>query len=373
MEKAERKKLESLEKIIRTELDSNPVYKPFFDRFSEYSLKSFKDIWAYRKADLQLYSDFYIDMAEKYEAEHLETAKEKLWEIQQRKLFDLQCRWRANEIKIEGVSAVCDFEFWERYIMNCPFLSPISQEEYDLYVEFVENSSWYDVFFDVYQDCGWQDYNDFKAYYFGKEEVDNKPNAWYKYYEEATGLSSLYLLPDLREAKEEEYREFEREYRLNKEKKEGKETHKSSPWYQNELPTLHYDDPGAIQQFVDECESGELSFLNVCYENVINNSVDDELEEAFNVLKRADETVFLSTEKEWRQSIIDGANDFIKKKLIDELPKAYKSYLFRLNSKIPFECKSDDHRNLYVKIRDKKKEWILAGRELKGEPRNFDF
>ena len=88
-------------------------------------MESFKKLYADKKAYALLYGDLYERIENKMALKYKEMAEEHIWRIQQRKLFDLQCRWRAEEIKLDGVELTVDFRIWEKKIDECPFITPI--------------------------------------------------------------------------------------------------------------------------------------------------------------------------------------------------------------------------------------------------------
>ena len=183
------------EKFLK-DLNENPRYDEFFSQFNPIAVKIFKENYAWKKTSAAIWGPQSIDRYEGYLQRYTELAWEKLWEIQQRKLFDLQCRWRAEQLKIPEIVISFDFHYWSERIEKCPFLTPISEIELERYIQYLERNSYDNIF--VFDD-DWQDYNDFKARHLNiDDDIASDPPPWYDYYEAVTGLSSLYLLYDYR-------------------------------------------------------------------------------------------------------------------------------------------------------------------------------
>ena len=73
--------------------------------------------------------------------EHQEDAYERMFDIQQKKLFDLQVEWRAGRIRLPGIRVCHQFRHWEHNIHRCPFLPPITVAEYELYREYLATAA----------------------------------------------------------------------------------------------------------------------------------------------------------------------------------------------------------------------------------------
>jgi hypothetical protein len=356
---------------IREDLDSNPKYKFFFDQYSEYSAKYFKDYWAEEKAWLIEQGDKYVSEVEYYQTMHSEYARKKIWEIQQRKLFDLNCLWRAEQIKIPEIRTKADFPYWSSNIENCTFLSPITQEEFDRYLSFVNSSDWDSIHIDdPFFMMDWQAYDDYKLNYFDDSYDDSEETpAWYEYYELATGLSSLYDLPDIRGEKEKKYSGYAYKKRSEEWNKDGIVT----PYEKDNRPSLSYLDDETVLNFVEKHEEFKYVYAYKCRKIIDNVEEDDELTEAVELLKTADEPIYLSSELKWRASVIDAANSYKKKKLIEELPKAFKNYLFRVEKNIPFESVDIHNRDIRKDSAKAYMETVIEGRLIAGEPGDLNF
>ena len=92
-------------------------------------------------------------------SEDLVAAQTCLGNIQQKKLFDKQCQWRAETFTHPAIETTSDFNYWEKNILNCPFIDPITEEDVALYIEFLQEYLGEDLTF-----LGrWQDYNSYNS------------------------------------------------------------------------------------------------------------------------------------------------------------------------------------------------------------------
>lgn len=357
----------TLQKEIRAELDTNRKYLPFFEKYTSFSAGIFKDSYARRKSSVLLYGTDALTNEEDLEIRYSVMAEEYLWHIQQRKLFDMQCRWRAEEVVIKEIEVTSDFEVWSEEIETCPFLTPISEDEFALYLSFVETGRMDEVIPDFTAE--WQKYGDLKLQYTDIDSDDYfyQIPAWYEYYEARTGLGALYLLDDIRGKKEEFYLSLWRNENRRKSEEANQATPKPEP---DTRPFLPYNDNAIYIDFIHKFEDTSLINKWKAYYDREDRYDNRELEEALDTLRDALEPWPIADNKDWKQGVIDASREYIRKKLLEELPKAYKNYLFRINSGLGFEAhfrSSSGFKPFSVK------EMILGGRELNGEPRDCNF
>ena len=97
---------------------------------------------------------YYQNLISNEGIEWVEAATKHLKVIQQKKLFDKQCLWRAEKIKIDGLQLCCEFLLWENNILNCPFIDPVSEEDLSDYIFFLQERA--NSYIDLYD--GWQEY-----------------------------------------------------------------------------------------------------------------------------------------------------------------------------------------------------------------------
>ncbi len=367
-------KFKKIEEETLTDLKSNPRYTSFFEQYNKSSVDFFIQWYAHHKARLLVYSNFCLDLEEDKITKYYNKAEEIIWDIQQRKLYDLQIKWRAEQIKIPEIEISYEFDYWERNIKSCPFLTPITQDEFDLYMAYLNYSSYDDIFYWDINGNNYQDYKDFKKQYFyldKHEEYHRDAPPWYEFYESRTGLGVLYLLPDLRGTKEDFYIHLY----INNKRKEEEEKNKGKPKAEVKHDSREYIPWGNdyMQEFVRKFEDEDTYRKYLTYRTLIEMD-DDDLAEALNTLHYADWVMPIDYNKNWKEAIIKAAHNYERLKLIEEMPRVYADYLFRLNAGIKFEGDYDHLRDKYLnELIDHFKNEILQGRMLNGEPTDFDF
>ena len=122
---------------IKADLLTNPRYAALFASYHPEAVARFAANYARQKFNWQWQGP----QAEYDQAEALtrfsEAAYSRLWDIQRKKLLDLQCRWRAGEIALPGIDCTFDFGALDAAIENCLLLPPITPDELAMYCDFV--------------------------------------------------------------------------------------------------------------------------------------------------------------------------------------------------------------------------------------------
>ncbi len=353
------------------DLNENPKYKDFFEQFNASSVELFKESYAKDKADIAVRKEYFIHQCEDNESTFSVMASRLLWQIQQRKLFDLQCLWRAEQIEIPEITVSEDFKVQSENIEHCPFLPPITQIEYDRYISFLEQADFDDLFtYDRYF-SDWQNYDDFKDYAadIESEYIGDEPPEWYQYYELVTGLSTLYNLPDIKGGKERKYADLarERDRKLWEEKNKNKQALPPDT-----RPRLDFFDREMKTEFIKRFEDYKTQYTYECNDTYYSVYDDRDLDDAIETLHLADRTVYLDPTLPWRESIIASANNYSKQRIIEAFPGVYKNYLFRIENHLEFE-KKQKSMPIYLNSSEILKGLILDGREILGEPRDFNY
>ena len=131
-------KKEQLEKIQveeqrrkqwRIELAENKDLQDYLKGFHPKSVLAFTDYLLIQRNVWIENNSYYESLISNEGIEWVEPATNHLNVIQHKKLFDKQCLWRAEKIKIDGLQLCCEFLQWENNILNCPFIDPVSEED----------------------------------------------------------------------------------------------------------------------------------------------------------------------------------------------------------------------------------------------------
>lgn len=345
------------------ELDSNESAQNYFKSYKSTSVPDFVNHYINQKYLWYKYGDMYHDMMERERSQWINDAHEHLEVILQKKLFDIQCLWRADEIELKGVEICFDFLIWGDDIYNCPFIEPITEKDIKLYQEFLLQG---DRDFDYLAQEEWQNYEDIKASYTSDSEECEMPE-WYEFINLRTGKNSLLLLPDLKGKKEEFYSGLKF---AEDRKKIAAVVHSDTQL--DARPYIRAYDEKSLAFFVKTFEDRDTQRHFDNYKEGYNNG-DDNYEyyyEIFNSIMSAEEPIAIKSNYDFKEAMKDAYNEFRYRKLADHLPMAYEQYLFNREMGI---STNKENSPIYLSMRDQVVKRILDGRELNGEARNFDY
>ncbi len=365
------------EQEIIEELKTNKIFCDLLQTIYPTSRDGFTKDYARAKVRWIEWGPKMKEWIEREDLKWINNAGKCLEEILQKKLFDLQCLWRAEKIQLPEIRVTYDFIYWEKNILNCPFLEPISENELNIYMQYMQSSNFE---FEEYSWESWQNYREIKEAYNTDGENRNFPE-WYDFYNGRTGASSYLLLPDIRGDKEEFYLKLWRKEHFSKAKQEQEQqdiikavtndTGIISSDTTDKRPYLNSHKKGWLTWFVNTFEDkqtqevfkrfgGERSF----------SEYDDLLEEDFEILESAYCDVPIESWFDWKEAIHKAAQKFMVTKINEALPVAYQQYLLNhsLNifSKKAVSDYDDSDKNWYSDM-------VLRGRELNNEPRDFNF
>ena len=334
------KKTIEIEKDLRT----NPRYKEFFDRYTPSSVDSFIKHYAANKTRYLKYGEMFKSEEEKRSLQFLDEAQERIWDIQQKKLFDLQCQWRAELITLPGVEVCFDFMYWGINIKACPFLEPITEEELHLFIAFILSENYANDNGFLFS---WQDYTTFNKQ---NNDDEHQLPIWYQYYNEHMNTAHLFRLPDIRGEKE-------MHYLLRERKQDEIETQKRLEANlvppPDKRPYLSCDGK-QLENFIIKFEDKKLlTYYRVSERALHKIDDDDDLNNAYEFLKSIDEPVALEEMEDWRDAIKITARRFKLKYFSEACEPAYAYYLQRIKLGIPFEAnKMSDNLLFYKNLSD---------------------
>lgn len=296
------------------DLETNPRYKSFLAPYDESSVKCFIESYAGKKQFYLKHGPRYKKNIDKINARFLKEAKEKIREIQQKKLFNMQCLWRANQIDLSQINETADFRYWEKNINNCNFIEPITQQEIDLYCKYLQNPN-----VQLYQNFlfSWQDYASFKQED-SKLRLSDYPE-WYKFYDLLMGTNSLLLLPDERGKQE----ILERQAN----KSDIKESEDTAVKPSKHKPILSYSKDDHVERFIKIFENPQLLKYFYSCEKHIERNDDETLRDAIEVLHFSGEKIAMVSHSNWRSAIILTYRKYFLKKIVENMPLVYDNYL----------------------------------------------
>ncbi len=365
-------RVEIIRQQTEEDLRTNPVYQEFFAQFNPASVESFIRHYARRKAHYLTRGKDYINQAEQESFRYKLFAQECLWAIQQKKLFNLQCQWRAEQVRLKGIEHSMQFLLLSSNIQHCPYISPVSRAEMEMYVAFLKSE---DAQLIVSYD-NWQDYEGYKAEYTSEripaidQGIEDTMPAWYRFYDEYMATHQLLDLPDIRGEKEQRYRSIARQRQLEQMKKGKQQKMVDS------RPYLSVYDTDMVESFVRRFEDTRL--LKFCRAvEAFQQQMDDQLEldEALETLRQADKKVSIRSNGDWKEAIIDAAKRFELEHVADILPAVHQEYVMRVENGINFpQSIIDKKREEYAfQLCETARQQILDGRRILGEPENLNF
>ena len=392
--------LSGLARLFEAELLAHPAFADAMAPYFAQSLPHAARMYANAKAVAYLKGPLLLKRAGGHFVEVREAAARDLWEIQQQKLFDLQCRWRAGHFPLSGVRHTQEFRQWERHIEQCPWLPAITADEVALYQDYLRSDDYVPN-----QNWPWQNYDAFRrTAEGGNDEADDEDAdaddegytadsiramrtlpAWYAYHNMATGAGSLLALPDVRGEKEAYYiglTEADKEEKLAAQRDRG-DLAASLPWH----PLIScYDDLSPyFEQFEDPAELPRLPRLLRWHQATRD---DDRrrhgyLFEATHWMEHALENQAapwpIAAHADWRQAVIAAGMRAWGHQLADVLAEVWQEQEQNRALGLPVTGpKTYGDQPPFADLDWNEEEtyhpkFILRGRELAGEPRDFNF
>jgi hypothetical protein len=260
--------------------------------------------------------------------------------------------------------------YWQDHIFACQAITPITEEEIDLYTRYLRETPFNERF------DQWKNYQDKDEMISIKRESGNvfEENPWYMYYDEKEGTGSYFDLPDIRGAKEDVYIElFHKDHR----QKSNQET---------EIENLSYDtrpyfsryDGDFMQDFVKRHETP--SFYRLFLQDKRNSQrygLNEQPNFCISLLEEIPlDYLAIEPADDWRTAVTCTYERYRREKIIETLPQAFALYLkhqghdwnYPGRSKFS-EINVDPDKGLskhFLKM-------ILEGRILNGEPADLNF
>lgn len=396
--------IEQHKEYLRTE----EVYLNYYSQYDPDSIEEFISQYANEKHRLYGNEAFYVDRYESHQTEFLSLADDYIDKILQKKLFNLQCQWRACLVELPFIDIIADFDYWSSYtvIRSCPFIPPITEEEIELCTRYLKEKI--DWSLDRYGDEEhYQTYDRFKNQLF-YDEHEGEPEAealsgWdcvempglYRYFDTYQGTSGLINLPNIRGEKEKEYikkgSQLAYEERVAAMKAAG--TYKTHKWEEtdedgNPIPYIYIPSLSAYNpsQFIEATEDERTKTLFKAYAhsrklgmNLNYDGMDDDLD----FLQAHDEPIRIDAHDDWRIAIRLATYRFKQNKAAEMLPYAYDSYLLEFDDEMDvneiianrvanFQYPKEDKYNLHERLMYEKEEF-LNGREALTGRRDFDY
>ena len=356
--------LPSQEEIIQ-EMKTNPAYQNFLKGFFGDDADRWIKEYARQKRTWLQWGKQFGAWQEKAKLQWLTAAAEHLQAIQQKKLFDAQCLWRAEQLEIAEVEIAFDFEVWERKIFQCPFISPVSRADVDLYIDFLkENCNPEQDKYAQWQGC----YYDFRETPEGLatgEDCTEIP-MWYVYHNRITGHGQYLALPDIRGEKETHYE--------NLAFAKSRAEQEANPFVPEKRPRLSYLHKDQLDAFPRRYETQEVQNWREAYAwfQRHKHELDEVLMPIAQLFLDAEEAVPIEEGGPFMEVILRTEKEFKTRKIVDALGFVFDEYRMKMDTGLPMPEVQEGYEWI-SETREAEKETILKGRVLAGEPADFDF
>ena len=369
---------------IKQDLLTNPRYAALFAPYHPEAVARFARDYASHKFNWQWQGPKAEHAQTEALTEPSEAAYNRLWDIQRKKLFDLQCRWRAGQITLPGIGCTCDFAAHDVAIENCPVLPAITPDELAMYADFVRQATDFDddVLDCYYNDGGepreWQDYEGMRLFdeEFERDTPDHEcegvaPPAWYDFHNGRTGLGYLLRLPDLRGPLEKPC--IDAYYAARRAEAAAQP---APPPPADARPTFltPAQEEALEHALLHQFETPKLRRQHAAYLLLqAQEAADEQVEADFAYLKALgpDAAVPLEAAPDWRAALRQAVVETRRQQLLAHLPQVFEDYQLRQAQGISHpEAEEPQYRSTYHRHL---REILLDGRELLGQPRDFNF
>jgi hypothetical protein len=358
-----------LEQEFYEEVKNSETAREYFASYRPDSIESFIKTYVTRKMHLLQCYEFYSGEYHEKEISELNyqrKAEEMLQLILQKKLFNMQLRWRAGQLVIDEIDIAYDFEFWTKHIFACTFVPTITSHELELMKEYLLRFDEDDEVDDHY--TRWQDYDSLTQ----KDEfgdMEDMPD-WYDFYDSRMGTRMLLLLPNHKGKMEDFYLDFSR-------KPAGAV---NPPVNTPEpLPYLYgwgTDIFGFAEHFEKDKYFSALFKYYKYYEGKDHRRPNfDDLKQTIQYLLTADRPVYMKSHLTWDKALMAAAKEYRNTKIVEALDFAFEEYLMMKElgfskDKSPEEITKEYNNDPLVQLFREK---ILQGRVQNGEPKDFDY
>lgn len=352
-------------------IQANPAVQAFFAKYNPASTERFLDMYietAHKALMLGPTSQHY---AKERPLEYLNKAEDFFWEIQQKKLFNLQCRWRANLVKVPGMESVEDFEYWGHYIRSCPCVEPVTQAEVDMYAAFLLSGGRTHSF---PHDWHYQRYSDHKEMRLNPE-LDRDVPEWYAWYDREMGTGDLIDLPDIRGQQEEKY--LSKYWEVNPRPQPDPE--KVAAAQEKSRQRSFWASPENMLDFAQRFDTPEvLEFLKWEFRDREEGYDYESVWEALHFLEDLDEVLTIVPHPDWREAVLLTVKQYKTRLTAAALQDVYNTYKMRMETGLgyphnPFVKAPDGTMRERFAIHSMTKKRILEGRRLLGEPEDWNF
>jgi hypothetical protein len=322
--------------------------------------------------------------------------------IMQKKIFDLKCRWVSGEMNLAGIEHSAQFNNWEHNAELLQAVEPIRPDEFLCFLHWFEYEPEYIA---EYGKSETSEDEVFEIYHKYRSRADKAAKdlipPWFREYDRHFGTAGLLDLPTPRTNLEQDYLDDwvkeiyhpslsteERKYlcfadratriRMQQDPAFKKEWLENANRLSKEKETAQpqYEDFSVrnrkiMDEVVEALEDYDLRkryrmserWKEVC-------RISDRHRSELRKFKKVEEHVAVSSNKDYWQGIKQAYQQHQHQTIYHELERIFEEYETCLHKALPFDWGESPHTDGYYKEERKR---ILAVRNQKGLPENFDF
>lgn len=336
---------------LAEELRSNEKFIEYAKGFSKNSVEKFITRYAEQKLHMEVHGRLYLGIDEREMESLISEATYGLQMIQYKKLFDLECLWRAEQIKLPGIESTWDFkDLYVDILYNKDIPDPVTESDIKFYQEFLKSP----LSCECYR-FSHPEYDDLKDEEYGLQELPG----YFEYHNLKTGNGVYMQLPNVRGEKEDFYLSIYTDHR--------QKTNPPTPprKYDPYIDTSH----AGLIKVADKIGDRKFARYLRKYVEKLETAPSYELEWAVSYLCEIEDNhlIRLNPNLPWMDAIYEAAKLRQNQVVSELLPRVWEEYQMKREMNIA----SSPRQSIWDV--DRWKEMILKGRELNGEPRNFDF
>lgn len=344
-------------------LKENPQVQEFFTQHRKSSVEDFCEGYVWFKEQSLRLGDRFREKLDEEESAAIDMAMGHLKAIQQKKLFDAQCLWRAGQLEIPEIFNSVQFKAWEYRVMDCPFIAPLTEVDIEWYTEFLTQQTEVPAL-DFY--VSWQDYEDFKKNYRDDEEGTELPE-WYDFHNMKTGNGVYLTYPDTRGETERYYLDikYAQDAEDDPQPPEIADEESGKPW-------LSRWDNKVFLQVAEMIEEKKTLRRMAAYHlgtEVFNTYEHERAEEDFRYLSTIrGKFIPIEANRDFREALHLAVEKHRLNKVIEYLPSAFEKFrLMRENGLSPFLKSGLDMYDTFQKMALDFDEAIRQGKRLSEE------
>ena len=372
-ESARAKRIEELRLTTYNWMKNDAAIQQYLQQFNSYSQETFMQQYAQSKSLFMEYADMHASIRENREEGGINDAQKRLMDIQLKKLFDIMLQWDARLIDIQDIKCSWDFFKWTHNFSQCPFLTPVTQQEFDLYMQYANTAD-----FEYDQDMNLLELDNLR-----NDEGMMLPE-WFLFENLHTGNNKYLVLPRLRTAKEnfyqglwrkEENEKMENKYAAGTLEKPNIDTRPMAPYFYYsgiEGFVKNFENKEAISKFYKYYEMNTDQLIRDNKEDEEHGYLNERVNNAIFHLADVREKIPVNAQSDWRLAVIEAYENYCRNQVRTGLKYAYEDYCMRLSSGMTY-LTDEKHFEEMEGLATSVGKQILRGRELNNEPVDFDY